>query len=175
MVGELPPSPDFHRPGGKQWCTLTPEDLRSQRAERNSYVISKVKPSEWSNDLWSSTVADASEGCMSAPIFVEQLDLTSASLTRRLPIREERAKGVRTRPVDHFTESGINPATHPKDAIMHETVDHFLALLLLSLTLGMSPRMWKRDVAQAFRKVPINHESVDPAWVTFEHLGKVSF
>ena len=56
------------------------------------------------------------------------LDLKRASVTSRLPVRERDPNGIRTRPVDHFTESGINPATRPSDAITHETVDHFLSL-----------------------------------------------
>ena len=100
-----------------------------------------------------------------------KIDLDEASLTRRLPVREERPKGVRTRPVDHFTESGINPATRPQDAIEHETVDHYISLLIFCMSSGVTPRMWKRDVAQAFRKVPIKHDSNDLAWVIFSHLG----
>ena len=61
---------------------------------------------------------------------------------------------MRTRSVDHFTESGINPATRPQDALIHEKVDHFISLLVLYMSVGVAPLMWKRDVAQAFRKVP---------------------
>ena len=65
------------------------------------------------------------------------------------------------RPVDHFTESGINPATRPFDAIIHEAVDHFLPLLLVCLQGGMSPKVWQRDVSEAFRRVPVLSESQD--------------
>ena len=41
-------------------------------------------------------------------------------------MRQERPNGMQTRPVDHFTESGIEPSTRPSDAITHETADHFL-------------------------------------------------
>ena len=35
----------------------------------------------------------------------------------------------------------------------------------------MAPLMWKRDVAQAFRKVPIKHDATDLSWVVFSHAG----
>ena len=88
---------------------------------------------------------------MSWPFLLKNLDLKRASVTRRLPVREQGPNGLRTGPVDHFTESGINPATKPLDAITHETVDHFLSLLLVCLKGGMPPKMWKRDASKAFR------------------------
>ena len=81
-------------------------------------------------------VADAQAGYMTPPIPVHHLDLSLISLTRRLPVREERPKGTRTRSVDHFTESGINPATRPQDALAHETVDHFISLLVMYMSVG---------------------------------------
>ena len=57
-------------------CDLTLAELRAQRAERNTYVMSKVVPSEWSLDLWESTVADAQAGYMTPPVPVHHLDLS---------------------------------------------------------------------------------------------------
>ena len=37
----------------------------------------------------------------------------------------------------------------PSGAITHETVDHFLSLVLVCLFGGRSPNMWKLDVSQA--------------------------
>ena len=74
---------------------------------------------------------------------------------------------MRTRSVDHFPESGINPATRPQDALTHETVDHFVSLLVMYMSVGVAPLMRKRDVAQAFRKVTIKHDATDLSWVVF--------
>ena len=130
-------------------CDLSVTELRAQRAERNTL------------DLWESTVADAQAGYMTLPVPVHHLDLSLISLTRRLPVREERPKGTRTRSVDHFTESGVNPATRPQDALTHETVDHFISLLVMYMSVGVAPLIWKRVVAQAFGKVPIKHDATD--------------
>ena len=67
FVGDLPRSPDFCTVGGEQVCDLSVAELRAQRAERNTYASSKVVPSEWSSDLWESTVADAQNGYMTPP------------------------------------------------------------------------------------------------------------
>ena len=171
FVGVLPGSPDFCKTGGEQVCDLSVAELREQRAERNTYVLSRVVPSEWSSDLSDSTVADAQAGYMTPPVPVHHLDLSLISLTRRLPVREERQKGMRTRSVDHFTESGINPATRPQDALTHETADHFISLLVTYMSVGVAPLMWKRDVAKAFRKVPIKYDATDLSWVVFLHDG----
>ena len=149
FVGVLPRSPDFCKTGGEQMCDLSVAELCAQRAERNTYVMSRVVPSEWSLDLWKSTVADAQAGYVTLPVPVHHLDLSLIFLTRRLPVREERPKGMRTRSVDHFTESGINPATRPQDPLTHETVDHFVSLLVMYMSVGVAPLMWKRDVAKA--------------------------
>ena len=57
FVDVLPRSLDFCQTGGEQVCDLSVAELRAQRAERNTYVMSRVVPSEWSLDLWESTVA----------------------------------------------------------------------------------------------------------------------
>ena len=149
-------------------CDLS---VTAQRAERNTYVMSRVVPSEWSLELWKSTVADAQAGYMTPPVPVHHLEHSLISLTRRPPVREERPKGKKTRSVDHFTESGINPATRPQDALTHETADHFISLLVMYMSVGVAPLMWKRDVAQAFRKVPIKYDATDLSWVVFLHAG----
>ena len=56
---------------------------------------------------------------MTEPVPLEDIDLTEVTLTRRIPVREHRAKGWRTRTVDHATESLINGATFPFDRVHH--------------------------------------------------------
>ena len=73
FVGILPRSPDFCKIVGEQVCDLSVAELRAQRAERNTYVLSKVVPSEWSSDLWESTVADAEAGYMTLPVPISHL------------------------------------------------------------------------------------------------------
>ena len=167
FVGVLNPSPGFCKPGGFQCCDLSVLESKKQRSDRNKYVLSKVKPSEWSHDLWDETVTYTIKCYMSWSMLLDHLDQRHAFATRRLSVREQGPNGMRTRPVYDFTESGINPATRPLDAVTHETVDHVLSLLLVCLQGKTSPKMWKRDVSESFRRVL--SESHDLCWVVFGH------
>ena len=121
-VGELPPcegqSSPFTFPKEMDVC-----DLRSDRIALNSAVKAALKDLPFSEDILPQTLEDAQEGFMTQPRLLEPGDLEKASYTRRIPVREERAKGWRTRVVDHKTESGINPATVPVDKISHDTIE----------------------------------------------------
>ena len=76
FVGVLPTSPGFFcKLGGLQCCDLSVLESRKQRSDRNHCVLSDVRQSQWSNDLWGKIVADATEGSMSWPILLEHLDL----------------------------------------------------------------------------------------------------
>ena len=46
----------------------------------------------------------------------------------------------------------MNPSTRPSDDTTHETVDHFLSLILVCLLGGMFQNMWKRGVSES-RKI----------------------
>ena len=109
---------------------------------------------------------------MSESVPIDTVDLSQVRLTRRIPVRELRAKGWRTRTVDHATESLINDATKPTDRVRHDTVDVLITILLSFVAAARSPRMWKRDVSKAFRRCPIAEEHLDLSWVVFMALGR---
>ena len=85
--------------------------FRSQRESFNEKVLASLKELPFLEDMFPQVVEDADEGFMSQPRPLVSGDLVDKSMTRRIPVREERAKGWRTRVVDHETESGVNPAT----------------------------------------------------------------
>merc|ERR1712086_603687 len=88
-----------------------------ERRQLNEAVISRLKEDEFSEDLMEETKADLEFGCMARLVPVSEVDLSKISVSRRIPVRELRAKGWRTRVVDHMTESMHNPATIPVDKI----------------------------------------------------------
>ena len=108
---------------------------------------------------------------MTEPVPLEDIDLTEVTLTRRIPVRKHRAKGWRTRTVDHATASLINGATFPSDRVHHDITDVLICILLMFMTAGFEPRMWKRDVSKAFRRCPISVEHLDLSWVVFAAEG----
>ena len=65
------------------------------------------------------TRADAASGFLSEPVPLEDMDLTVVTPTRRIPVREHRAKGWKTRIVDHTTASLLNGATLSSDRVRY--------------------------------------------------------
>ena len=82
---------------------------------------------------------------MNGPFPAEAVDLSSVSLTRRIPVHELRARGWRTRAVDHATEILLNPATFPADRVRHDIIDVLLGIVLSFMIADVEPRLWKRD------------------------------
>ena len=129
--------------------------------------MSGIKELPYADEVFDITCEDAEQGFMSEPVPIDTVDLSQVSLTRRIPVRELRAKGWRTRTVDHASESLINDATKPTDGVRHATVDVLSTILLSCLAAVRSPRMWKRFVSEAFRRCPIAEAPLDVSWVGF--------
>ena len=164
LLGDLPAcegeavSHEFH-------ASLSREDLRSQRESFNEKVLASLKELPFLEDMFPQVVEDADEGFMSQPRPLVSGDLVDKSMTRRIPVREERAKGWRARVVDHETESGVNPATCLVDKMRHRTLDVRVAILLAFMLAGIMPEQWKRDISKAFRRVPVDAIHLEFAWV----------
>ena len=110
LLGDLPPCDGAVLEGLPK--SFPRENLEE---EENQVVLNKIKDLPFSHDIMPQTVKDAEHGFMSYPRLLIQSDLTDVNLTRRIPVREERESGWRTRVVDHETESMINEATRPCD------------------------------------------------------------
>jgi len=113
-------------------------------------VQAALKELPYSEDTLPQTLEDAAEGFMTSPRPLLPGDFDPGSFTRRIPVWEERAKGWRTRIVDHKTESMINPATVPVDKISHDAIEVLITMLLLFMYCGVEPLQWKRDISNAF-------------------------
>ena len=86
-------------------------------------------------------------------------------------MREERSKGWRTRVVDHCTESGLNVACRISDHPTHDTLDVLVAIVERCISLGIDVEMFKGDVSQAFRRLPVAERHLDLAWVVWISNG----
>ena len=73
--------------------------------------------------------------------------------------------------VDDCTESGVNLATQPSEKLRHDTIDCMVVMLRLFLAAGATPRMWKRDVSKAFRRLPVDASHLDLSWAAFVSEG----
>ena len=130
---DRPPKPREH--------SIDVELVRAQRETLNALVLTGVKELPFSEDVLALTTEDAEQGSITHPVPIHDVDLTQVNLTRRIPVRELRSKGWRTRPVDHATESLIKDTTKPDDRVHHDTVDVLVVILLSFLAAARCPRM----------------------------------
>ena len=154
---------------------LTREWLREIRVA-NKKVISKIKESEYSDDVWHQTTQDAMLDRMTWPIEVQDYHIQHTTLCRRVAVREYREhKGAwRTRTVDHFSESWVNQATTSTWTTVCEDLATLHKLLMTYMKNGKEPQMWKQDIASAYRKVPLDvDEAEEFCGVVFSHQGKL--
>ncbi|CAK0791838.1 unnamed protein product, partial [Prorocentrum cordatum] len=147
------------------------EALRNQRWIMNQHILGRVRATGWDGDIWAQTSEDAQRGAMSEPVPVDQLDLGAATLSRRLPVREQRSRGWKTRVVDNKTESGVNEACRAQQKVAHDGLDVLVLMLLQFARHAVAPRMWKRDISRAFRRLAIAAQNLDLAWVVFLYKG----
>ena len=157
-VGQLPPcegesAPDAHSK------FLSAGDLKHARLSFNHTVVRAVKQLPFSEDVLPQVSADCEQHFMSFPRAVVPADLFDKSLARRIPVREKRAKGWRTRVADHETENGINPATEPVGKIRHDPLDVLSEIVMQFYRDDCDVLLGKSDISQAFRRVPIQDES----------------
>ena len=61
--------------------------------------------------------------------------------------------------------------TSPKDKVTHDTLDVLSDIVLEFFDRGCEVRLWKRDVSQAFRRVPIKADQLEFAWGVWAHQG----
>ena len=59
----------------------------------------------------------------------------------------------------------LDEATWPQDKVQHDGLELLTFVLALFLSCGIEPRMRKRDVSSALRRVPVLAWHVDLAWV----------
>ena len=149
----------------------TVDELRESRERINQAVVKAVKELPFSEDILPQTLTDSEQHVMTPPRALQPDDLLSKTLTRRIPVREERVKGWRTRVVHHETESGVNLATVPVDKIRHHSLDILSEIVMAFYRRNCEVQLWKRDVSQAFRRVPIQASRSEFAWTVWSNGG----
>ena len=172
LVGCLPPCEGYATAS----CSiplLSVEELRTGREVFNDRVLQSLVELPHSCDILEQTLEDSESGFMSSPRLLVPGDLANKSLTRRIPVREERSTGWRTRIVDHETESGVNTATAPVDKIHHDSIDSLVSILQKFMMHGTTAEMWKRDISKAFRRVPVAAEHHEFAWTVWKSHGQL--
>ena len=134
FAGRLPECKVATRPGMPiPLGRLSVQELRDRRAEFNSVVLSSLTSSQWSDDLVEETAKDVVAGAMHGPWRLEDINIENKLLSRRMPVREERATGWKTRVVDDCSQSGINLATQATEKLSNDGID-----VLVLMTRGLA-------------------------------------
>lgn len=131
---------------------LSQEWLRQIREANNRKVISKIKESEHSEDVWQQTIQDAMLDGMTWPIEIQDYHILHTTLCRRIAVREYREDKAawRTRTVDHFSECFVNQATTSTWTKVCDDLSTLHKLLMTYMKNGEEPQLWKQDIASAW-------------------------
>ena len=173
LIGNLPASGYSAAQITPGVSALSEEAFLRRRLDLNNRVLQKAKREQpFSGDLSSIASDEAEWGAMSHPQPMQVDGKFTKSYCRRIPIREEKSSGWRTRPVDHMTESGHNAATSPGEAVRNDSIDVMLFIILQLLAYGFQPRLWKRDFSKAYRRLGIFWKHLPLAWVAWFHDGE---
>ncbi len=167
MVGMLA---EHGRPG-----LMTLDALWRNRADFNAKSLSMMKETEHSGDLTDLAWEDEAEGWMTPPAELTQERLKDILISRRMSVREWKAslKKMRTRPVDHGSESGLKAATESTERTQVQGLEFLITMVLYMLKQQVDPEMWKRDLKSAFRNVPLCQEHAWCSWSAWSAGGKL--
>ena len=166
IAGHLPPAHYASQPPRKLIPRADAENLVAEIPDWNLQVLRALKDLPYSHDIAGELQKDVDLGAMLPATLLTDDHVREYLLMRRLPVRELRSAGWKTRIADHGTECGINPNTSTEDTIKHDTVDVLMEIELRFLQAGR-PRLskWKRDVKRAFKRIPVmaNHRRLTGA------------
>ena len=160
-----------------------------QRSVSNMELMKSSREDEESAELFKLTCDDARLGRMTWPVPVAELDTAHFRMVPRFAVQQgQRPDGsTKIRPVDNFSwshctgtkrrrskkeakETSINGHFVVKHELKHDHLDDLYgALKVFFELLHAVPGLWKADIANAFRHVPLKESQRWAAWVLFSH------
>ncbi len=145
---------------------MTLDQLWEKRAEFNAKSLSMMKETEHSGDLTDLAWEDAENGWMTAPVELTQEPLKNILVSKRMSVREWKAAlmRMRTRPVDHGSESGLKGATESTERTQVQGLEFLITMVLFMLRAQVGPEMWKRDLKSAFGNIPLCQSHAWCSW-----------
>ena len=172
VVGKLPPCLLEADVEPKPKTVKPLAELLQERQECNRAILATVTESEYSGDLETIFDKDFDLGALGAKQVVSDELVAKVHLARRIAVRELRPKGWRTRAVDDMTEMQLNPSTEQSDKQVNSSVLALVWVMLMFLQSGIECRLWKRDIQNAFRRLPVRTEHLFLVWVVWMSSGE---
>ena len=127
MAGKLPPCLLEADVMPKPKPVKSLEDFANERVACNKKILASLRESEFSADLMEIHEKDRVLGALGELTPMTDKLQEEAHLSRRIGVRELRAKGWRTRAVDDMTEMQMNPCTEQSDRQVNSDVAILLA------------------------------------------------
>ena len=148
----------------------------------------RVRDDPHEDALWEALWSDVEKGRMRPPVCTDSLDWDKVVLTPRFAVPQP----SKIRPVDDATASGINSRTCCHERMAHDTIDMLSELAgEVVRERGRLPHFWKArclqqscakplqrratcaqaDVDSAFRRVPLEEQAWEQAYVVFKRHG----
>ena len=147
------------------------DKLRSGCRASNLRVLASLSDDAHADAMATDMAQEACEGLMTSLMPARELDLDAHLLSKRYGIVQgTRVDGTtKLRAVDDMSESGCNMACEPTEKLKCNGIDELCAVAMMLHRLGAGNlKLWKADIAKAYRRVP-----VDPAdrWATWVCLS----
>ena len=159
--------------------------LKENIARSNSALLKGLKEDENAAELLRLTRADADALRMTIPVTADLFDTNNILLHPRFGVPKSKANGSkRVRPVDNFSwsamskgrEESVNGLSFPQEKMKSESLDALAdALQHFREKSGMPPGLWKADIADAFRRVPIKPDHRWASGIAFRIGNEVRF
>lgn len=158
-------------------------DLWEKRGEHNQALFSHLREDKESQWLFEHTMAEAGAGRTSVPCTVGESSSMDAIYQPRFVVEQNRPDGSRKlRAIDNGSwapkgngkEESVNGFTMIADSISHHTLDHLSAALrMFYWTVGCLPHLFKADIDNAFRRVPVAPDQRKYCGIAFKHNKQV--
>ena len=122
-------------------------------------VVNSLIETENSQAVMDATKESATLGRMTIPRRLEQTDLETYSVCRRIDVLEFREyeideaagkDGWRLRFVDHFSENNVNKSTGASNGPSNDTIDTMQSMVFFAMAFQIEFEMWKADISKAY-------------------------
>ena len=165
-VGDTPDVHEECRPAkDKVQNTFEVSQLIEERREMNETLLENLKETDGDDDIRMESIKDANHGSLSPLQLLGGTDLDKVSLTRRLPVKEQKSSEWRTRVVGHKTESGVCPTSWSKQVLRCGPLHAIAFMITYLVKKKVTPVIWMRNVGRAFRRLPVKAQHLMFSWV----------
>lgn len=161
---------------------MNADELWHDHVKNNSALVETLREDANADWLFEHTKAEARLGRMSGLVEATPAVVSGCVLQPRFAVSQARPDGsVKLRAVDHFSWSdkkgkagSVNGCAAPAEKLKHDTLDALAdAMCLFVERVQEVPWLYKADIKEAFRRVPVKPEHRKFCGVAFKQGNQV--